>query len=272
MRAVFSLTVALAALAVVPATAGKVRSAVPSNPDARTIVHVLNRLGFGPAPGEVERVARLGLARYIDQQLHPESLPDSAMAARLSGFDTLGKSTQELARDYFLPAIEARRAVQQQASSDPSMRPADADPARDRGTPQQIAAMDAERRVLVELTGQKVLRAAYSDRQLEEVMIDFWFNHFNVFARQGADARLPDGVRARRDPAARARQVPRPARRDGEEPGDALLPGQLAERRPDAAAPQRCGASAQRFGGAADAGSGSAQQRAGDSTRTTAAS
>jgi uncharacterized protein (DUF1800 family) len=185
MRAVFSLTLAIAAVAAVPATAGKVRSAVPSNPDARTIVHVLNRLGFGPAPGEVERVARLGLARYIDQQLHPESLPDRAMAARLAGFDTLGKSTQELARDYFLPAIEARRAAQQQAPADPSMRPADAAPARDKATPQQIATMDAERRVLVELTGQKVLGAAYSDRQLEAVMIDFWFNHFNVFAGKG---------------------------------------------------------------------------------------
>ena len=131
MRAVVSLTVAIAALAVVPATAGKARSAVPSNPDARTIVHVLNRLGFGPAPGEVERVVRLGLAKYIDQQLHPESLPDSAMAARLAGFDTLDKSTHELARNYFLPAIEARRAAQQQAATDPSMRPAEAPPASD---------------------------------------------------------------------------------------------------------------------------------------------
>jgi uncharacterized protein (DUF1800 family) len=112
-------------------------------------------------------------------------LPDRAMAARLAGFDTLGKSTQELARDYFLPAIEARRAAQQQAPADPSMRPADAAPARDKATPQQIATMDAERRVLVELTGQKVLGAAYSDRQLEAVMIDFWFNHFNVFAGKG---------------------------------------------------------------------------------------
>ena len=87
-----------------------------------------------------------------------------------------------------------------------------------------------QREVVVELTEQKILRAAYSERQLEEVMVDFWFNHFNVFAGKGADAQLPDRVRARRHPAARARQVPRPARRHREEPGDALLSRQLAER------------------------------------------
>jgi uncharacterized protein (DUF1800 family) len=42
------------------------------------------------------------------------------------------------------------------------------------------------RDVLNELTEQKILRAAYSERQLNEVMTDFWFNHFNVFAGKGA--------------------------------------------------------------------------------------
>ena len=52
-------------------------------------------------------------------------------------------------------------------------------------TPEQIEAMKGERQVLIELTQQKILRAAYSERQLEEVMVDFWFNHFNVFAGKG---------------------------------------------------------------------------------------
>ena len=77
-------------------------------------------------------MVRLGLAKYIDQQLHPESMPDSAMAARLAAFDTLDKSTHELARDYFLPAIEARRAAQQQAAADPSIVPPARPPARDK--------------------------------------------------------------------------------------------------------------------------------------------
>lgn len=168
MRALVRAVLALAIITVSSATAEKVRSAVPSRPDDRTIVHVLNRLGFGPAPGEIERVRLLGLARYIDQQLHPEAIPDSAMAARLAGFETLGKSTRELARDYFLPALEARRAAQQQAAGNAPAPPADTVTARDMRTPQQMEGMDAERRVLVELTGQKVLRSAYSERQLEE--------------------------------------------------------------------------------------------------------
>ena len=93
--------------------------------------------------------------------------------------------------------------------------------------------------MLVELGQQKLLRAVYSERQLQEVLTDFWFNHFNVDARKGARPLPAHRVRARRDPPARARQVPRPARRDGEEPGDALLSRQLDERRSERTASGR---------------------------------
>ena len=105
------------------------------------------------------------------------------------------------------------------------------DSAKKERTPEQMEAQRKQREVVVELSEQKMLRAAYSERQLQEVLTDFWFNHFNVDARKGADAVHADRVRARRDPAARARQVPRSARRDREEPGDALLSRQLDERR-----------------------------------------
>ena len=85
--------------------------------------------------------------------------------------------------------------------------------------------------MLAELAEAKLLRAVYSERQLEEVLVDFWFNHFNVFARKGPDRDLHRRVRARGDSAACARALPRSARGDGEEPGDALLSRQLAERR-----------------------------------------
>src|SRR5688572_11501138 len=81
---------------------------VPSRPDDKTIVHVLNRLGFGARPGDVERVRRIGLAAFIELQLNPERIPDTTMAARLTGFETINKSTRELAEDYFGPAMEAR--------------------------------------------------------------------------------------------------------------------------------------------------------------------
>ena len=79
------------------------KPASPAKPDDRTIVHVLNRLGFGPAPGDVERVRAIGLAAYIDQQLHPERIDDCGMTTRLAAFETLTKSTREMARGV-LPA------------------------------------------------------------------------------------------------------------------------------------------------------------------------
>ena len=90
------------------------KNAIPRHPDDKTIVHVLNRIGFGPAPGDVERVRRVGLDKYIDQQLHPEQIPDAAMIARLAPLDTLTKSSRELAEQVFEPAQMERRRQQQQ--------------------------------------------------------------------------------------------------------------------------------------------------------------
>jgi uncharacterized protein (DUF1800 family) len=162
------------------------KSAVPARPDDRAIVHVLNRIGFGPAPGDVERVREIGLEAFMEQQLRPERLPDATLASRLAGFQTLDKSTRELADEYFVPAQQARVQQQRQrAAQDPSMAGVpDRQPAMT-PNPETNAALRGERLVLLELSQQKILRAAYSERQLEEVMVDFWFNHFNVFAGKG---------------------------------------------------------------------------------------
>jgi uncharacterized protein (DUF1800 family) len=177
--------------------AGQVKSAVPQKPDDRAIVHVLNRLGFGAAPGDLERVRTVGLTAYIDQQLQPERIDDAGMAARLAAFETLAKSTQEMAQQYYVPAQMVRRELQRQQAA---QEPAPADPAatapsqndaarrsalREMMTPEQAEAVRMERQALTELMQAKLLRAAYSDRQLEEVMVDFWFNHFNVFSGKG---------------------------------------------------------------------------------------
>src|SRR5262245_39191206 len=69
------------------------------------IVHVLNRLGFGPRPGDVERVKRIGLDKYIDQQLHPERVDDSAIEARLANFPSLRMSTAEVQDKYPTPQL-----------------------------------------------------------------------------------------------------------------------------------------------------------------------
>jgi len=157
-------------------------SAVPANADDKTIVHVLNRLGFGAVPGDVERVRRMGLDKFIDQQLRPETIPDERITARLTGLDTLTLNSHELAEDYFMPAQMAQRRAKQEAASQPS---ASATDKRDTRTPEQTQLMQAQRQVFTDLAQQKILRAVYSDRQLNEVLVDFWFNHFNVFAGKG---------------------------------------------------------------------------------------
>jgi uncharacterized protein (DUF1800 family) len=75
-----------------------------------------------------------------------------------------------------------RRRTQQQAANQPAETATDK---RDMRTPAQVELMQGERRVFTDLAQQKILRAIYSDRQLNEVMVDFWFNHFNVFAGKG---------------------------------------------------------------------------------------
>jgi uncharacterized protein (DUF1800 family) len=176
------LLILVAGLTAAPLASGTGKSAVPANPDERTIVHVLNRIGFGARPGDVARVREIGLQAYIDQQLQPSRISDAALVPRLEGFDTLGKSSRDIAGEYYEPAVRARQAAKA-AGADAA--PEDGKPMR---TPEQMAAVQKEREVLQELNDQKILRAAYSERQLEEVMTDFWFNHFNVFAGKGATA------------------------------------------------------------------------------------
>src|SRR5450631_1489575 len=78
--------------------------------DNRAIVHVLNRIGFGPRPGDVEKVHALGLQKYIEQQLRPDRIPDAGMSAHLATLSTLNMSSRDIAEQFELPLLEARRA------------------------------------------------------------------------------------------------------------------------------------------------------------------
>src|SRR5688500_8179247 len=89
-------------------------AAIPN--DDKTIVHVLNRIAFGPRQDDVAKVRAIGVQAYIEQQLHPERIPDTAMSARLAGFTTLDMSSRQIAETYALPAQAARRARQQAAA------------------------------------------------------------------------------------------------------------------------------------------------------------
>ncbi|PWT81019.1 MAG: DUF1800 domain-containing protein [Blastocatellia bacterium] len=144
--------------------------------DDQMIVHVLNRIGFGPRPGDVTKVRALGIQRYIEGQLHPEQVPDPGMNAHLEGLTTLGMSAQQIAERFEIPELQARRARRQQSADGP-----------DASRPQATPEMRQGNQLIVELSQQKLLRAIYSERQLQEVLTDFWFNHFNVDARKGRD-------------------------------------------------------------------------------------
>ena len=173
------------------AVAAAVCTAIAAAPsDTAAITHVLGRIGYGARPGDVERVAAIGLTTYIDRQLHPERLPDSEVDRRLADLETLTMKSRELAERYLVPALMERRARKRASAgtdtgtveTQPPARRSLGEGGRDRGN-----AMNGPRRVVAELGEQRLLRAVYSERQLNEVLVDFWFNHFNVFAGKGPD-------------------------------------------------------------------------------------
>ncbi len=227
------------------------------------ILHALNRLAYGPRPGDIERIKQLGLAKWIDQQLNPKSIDDSAVEARLSVYPTLKMSNAQLLADYPRPKQAAK---QEQRAENRNQKPGDAaaaviaqemqtksapvDPVQQasRNADAAITSMaqemdgsspaaktpagsgqgraaesnnqpspmkldpatrgagkdslsvdpnavpralsdDSKRpaRVTEELAMAKTLRAIYSERQLQQVLDDFWFNHFNVYADKGEE-------------------------------------------------------------------------------------
>jgi len=220
------------------------------------ILQALNRLAYGPRPGDVDRVRQMGLAKWIDQQLNPNSIDDQAVEARLENYPTLRMSSANLIADYPQPKQAEKQAVKQapgeqrrsdlaaatiarDMQSSPAQKPAKNNEAAnsaasaaqiDEGgsssgtpAPRRQASMkdtsleanaatrgagkrdvlgggdpnavpraiadDSKRpqRIVEELAMAKVTRAVYSDRQLQQIMDDFWFNHFNVFAGKGED-------------------------------------------------------------------------------------
>jgi len=136
-------------------------------------LHALNRLAYGPRPGEVDRVAAAGVMQWIDRQLSPSKIDDHALAERERAFDILDYDRGDLAKLYL--DAERERRERKRAGADSVERP-DQNPVAQRG-----------RRLAGEFADLAVVRAALSERQLYEVMVDFWTNHFNVFLAKGAD-------------------------------------------------------------------------------------
>jgi len=168
------------------------------------ILHALNRLGFGPRPGDVERVRREGLEKWIDQQLNPQAIRDDEMNARLEHFPTLKMDTAQLLKDFPTPQQAAKQAGMTEEEYRKQQAARTAGPLQTRPAaatymvavptapppapgPERLEGIIGPPHVMAELTLAKLDRAIYSQRQLDEVVVDFWMNHFNVFAGKGED-------------------------------------------------------------------------------------
>src|SRR5215813_8154174 len=160
-------------------------------------IHLLNRIAFGPRPGDVERVRQMGIDKYIDQQLHPERFDDNSLQAKLANFPSLRMSLTEIQEKYPPPQVLGRQLGLRQGKNAPVLPPGEgADENAKREYRQQVRAYYQENNLrppqflLQELQAQKIIRAAYSERQLQEVMTNFWLNHFNIFWAKNADRNL----------------------------------------------------------------------------------
>jgi len=182
------------------------------------ILHVLNRLGFGPMPGDIEKVKAIGIDKYIEQQLYPDKIADNAVNAKLQNLSALKMSTEELFGKYPNPGALLRTLQQKgelpknvsdaykNQQENKANKKAGVEEQKDgemqKPKNQQQGAMTEDeqrqarrqidqylrenglkppREMVAELYASRVLRATYSERQLNEVMVDFWTNHFNVF-------------------------------------------------------------------------------------------
>ncbi len=293
---------ALACVAVLAFAKKKDEKIATQMPEPKRALHALQRLTFGPRPGEGDRVAAMGVDKWIDLQLHPEKIDDSSLDARLAPLRTLRMDTREIVENFppqpvikavmegkqRMPSDPVKRAVyeaqierlqekrerkqeatadatpptansggeqsngeqatasanaENSAASKPSAQDEQADKRREdrlyadlkaqellelppdqrmehilemspdeqrafsaslKGAKgdQFLEGMDPKQKEAVkalsnpaqvvgdELMQAKLLRAIYSERQLDEVMTDFWFNHFNVFIGKGADRYL----------------------------------------------------------------------------------
>jgi uncharacterized protein (DUF1800 family) len=181
----------------------------PDPASVQRAVHALNRLGYGPRPGEAAAVARLGVEAWVARQLDPASIDDRAFEAELAamGLRAPAMSIAELQEHYphggkkkaaaagsppagaasVAPAGGAPGGAAAVAAGTPPGAPAAGATGGAAGGPAAGAGDDPKRRpaaIVHELSAQKLARAVASERQLQEVLADFWFNHFNVFAEK----------------------------------------------------------------------------------------
>ncbi|HJS52511.1 MAG TPA: DUF1800 family protein, partial [Pyrinomonadaceae bacterium] len=160
--------------------------------EEQKIAHVLNRLGFGARPGDIEKVKRIGIEKYIDQQLSPSSIDDAAAESKVKNLEIFGMTTAQVFEKYpnpgaLLRALEGPQNNQQQPKANEDMTEKERQ-VRQQKLREYYLKYDLRpaNQMLPQIVSNRVLRAVYSERQLQEVMVDFWQNHFNVFSGKAA--------------------------------------------------------------------------------------
>ena len=145
-----------------------IKTAKSSTPESK-LIHSLDRLSFGLRPGDIEKIQNQGIETYIASQLNPGSLRESLeLREELNKLTTLSMSPLELFREY-TPWGTGKKI-------------------KDLSPQERKMLRKRRRKVIQEAVTARLLRAIGSERQLQEVMVDFWFNHFNVFVRKGLTA------------------------------------------------------------------------------------
>jgi len=186
------------------------------------VAHVLSRLTFGARPGDFERVKAMGVEAFINQQLDPDSIDNSSVIAKLRRLPTLGMATPVIIEQYTppKPVVSPLPTVARTAENSTAQTPNLINQNQDAGkmsAMQNEMQMDAKKddaakmpavpaaspkptpppknpqMVVTELQRAKLLRAVYSDQQLYELMVDFWENHFSIFANKDDDRYLLTG-------------------------------------------------------------------------------
>ncbi|MGD9681845.1 MAG: DUF1800 domain-containing protein [Candidatus Obscuribacterales bacterium] len=138
--------------------------------------HVLNRLAYGPRPGDIDRVAAMGVDAYINQQLDPDRIPlPEPLQSLIERSPALTLTPAQLFLKYRI-APNGKRSGQK----------ADARTIAEREELQKKIRQNFQQ-MYGQITDARLMRAVYSPRQLEEVMTEFWFNHFNISFDKGLD-------------------------------------------------------------------------------------
>ena len=134
--------------------------------------HLMDRLGYGPRPGDIAQIQNDGADRWLDRQLTPNALPlPAALTARLDSLTTTKLNAAEAFVTYGPPSVRQ--------PGEPPLGGQNPEAAK--------AVVQNGRLLAAEAIDARISRALMSPRQLEERLVEFWFNHFNVFVNKGLD-------------------------------------------------------------------------------------